>query len=77
LQGIAHTQSVVLENLAHLYTHPSIMDVKLGTVLAGPDATPEKQARMEAQAKNSTSWETGIRLTGSQVGHPSSPVISF
>ena len=67
--AIAHSQSVVLENLSHLYTHPSIMDVKLGTVLAGPDATPEKQARMEAQAKGSTSWEMGIRLTGCQVSH--------
>lgn len=63
----ADDQSVVLENLSHLYTHPSIMDVKLGTVLAGPDAPPEKQARMEAQAKGSTSWETGVRLTGCQV----------
>jgi 1D-myo-inositol-tetrakisphosphate 5-kinase/inositol-polyphosphate multikinase len=50
-----------------LYTHPSILDVKLGTILYAPDAKEEKKARMEKQAKTSTTWETGLRLTGCQV----------
>lgn len=58
---------MVLENLAHAYTHPSILDVKLGTVLYSPDASLEKRERMERASRGSTSWETGIRLTGCQV----------
>ena len=58
---------MVLENLAHLYTHPSILDVKLGRVLATDDAAPEKKARMDIQAKETTTWETGMRFTGCQV----------
>lgn len=58
---------MVLENLAYAYTHPNIMDVKLGTVLYAPDATDEKRRRMERQARETTTYETGIRLTGCQV----------
>jgi hypothetical protein len=58
---------VVLGNLAHAYTHPSILDVKLGTILYSPEATEEKRARMEKQARDSTTFETGLRLTGCQV----------
>ncbi|AAW47195.1 arginine metabolism transcriptional control protein, putative [Cryptococcus deneoformans JEC21] len=62
-------ESVVLENLAYAYTHPNIMDVKLGTVLYAPDATDEKRRRMERQARETTTYETGIRLTGCQTWH--------
>ena len=44
-----------------------MLDVKIGTVLYAEDATPEKKKRMEEQAKTTTTWETGIRLTGCQV----------
>ena len=60
-------QSVVLENLAHAYTRPSILDVKLGTVMYAPDASVEKRAKMEAKMREGTSLETGMRLTGCQV----------
>lgn len=43
------------------------MDVKLGTVLYAPYATDEKRQRMDRQAKETTTFETGIRLTGCQV----------
>ncbi|OBZ75958.1 hypothetical protein A0H81_04935 [Grifola frondosa] len=48
-------------------TLPNILDIKLGTVLYDQDATPEKRAHMEKQARETTSLETGIRLTGFQV----------
>lgn len=44
------------------------MDIKLGTTLYDDDASPEKVARMMETARNTTSLETGIRLTGFQVG---------
>lgn len=56
-----------MENLAHAFTRPSVLDVKIGTVLYSEDATEEKKKRMEEQAKTTTTWETGVRLTGCQV----------
>lgn len=63
----AITQSIVLENLAHLFARPNILDIKLGTVLYDDDASPEKKARMEKTARETTSLTTGVRLTGFQV----------
>jgi len=60
-------QSIVLENISLSFAKPAILDVKLGTVLAEETASEEKRARMEKTAKNTTSWETGVRLTGFQV----------
>lgn len=60
-------QRLVLENVAYGFVKPCILDVKLGTVLYDEDAPPEKQARMIKSAQNSTSGETGVRLTGFQV----------
>ncbi|KIJ63405.1 hypothetical protein HYDPIDRAFT_92519 [Hydnomerulius pinastri MD-312] len=61
------SQTLVLENLIHGYCKPCILDVKLGTVLYDEDATEEKKARMIKTANETTSFETGIRLTGFQV----------
>ncbi|KAK0455191.1 SAICAR synthase-like protein [Desarmillaria tabescens] len=60
-------ESLVLENLSHPFTRPNILDIKLGTVLYDEDALPEKVARMEKVARETTSFETGVRLTGFQV----------
>jgi len=46
---------------------PNILDVKLGTVLYDEDAPPEKREWMEKKARDTTSGEVGIRLTGFQV----------
>ena len=46
---------------------PNILDIKLGTVLYSHDACPEKVERMKKTAANTTSLETGVRLTGFQV----------
>ncbi|WWD15591.1 hypothetical protein CI109_100013 [Kwoniella shandongensis] len=70
-------ESVVIENLSYSFTHPNILDVKLGTVLYGPDASEEKRARMDKQGRETTTHETGVRLTGCQTWHaPSSSYIS-
>ncbi|KAK0492070.1 SAICAR synthase-like protein [Armillaria luteobubalina] len=59
--------SLVLENLSYPFIRPNILDIKLGTVLYGEDAPPDKVARMEKAARETTSLETGVRLTGFQV----------
>lgn len=61
------SQSVVLSNLSYPYTHPSILDIKLGTTLYDRDASEEKKQRMEKRARESTSFEMGLRMTGFQV----------
>ncbi|KAJ1561401.1 hypothetical protein HK405_004025 [Cladochytrium tenue] len=48
----------------------SVMDVKLGTRLYGVDASPEKRARMEEQARCTTSGETGLRICGMRIYDP-------
>lgn len=58
----------MLENLLHTFLKPNILDIKLGTVLHAPDASPEKVERMKKVAADTTSLETGVRLTGFQVG---------
>ncbi|KAI0034998.1 hypothetical protein K488DRAFT_44224 [Vararia minispora EC-137] len=60
-------ESLVLENLSHTFKKPNILDVKLGTILYDEDAAPEKRERMKKTARETTSSETGIRLTGFQV----------
>jgi len=60
--------SIVLENLSFPFLKPNIIDIKLGTVLYEETAPPEKVARMQKAAKDTTSFETGVRLTGFQVG---------
>ncbi|KAF8344128.1 uncharacterized protein EI90DRAFT_2900891 [Cantharellus anzutake] len=59
--------SLVLENVSHPFFKPNILDIKLGTVLYESDASPEKIERMTRTAKATTSFETGVRLTGFQV----------
>ncbi|KAH9842452.1 SAICAR synthase-like protein [Rhodofomes roseus] len=69
LEGVPESEkeSIVLENLAHTFAKPNILDIKLGTVLFDEDATQEKRERMERVAAETTSKETGMRLTGFQV----------
>ncbi|KAG8945042.1 hypothetical protein FRC03_001828 [Tulasnella sp. 419] len=57
----------VLENLSHKFKKPNILDIKLGTVLYDESANEEKRARMIKTAAETTSLETGVRLTGFQV----------
>ena len=66
LNGFRLTQSLVLENLSHRFSKPNILDIKLGTVLYDETASEDKVARMIKAAKDTTSFETGVRLTGFQ-----------
>lgn len=61
------SQSLVLQNLLYGYRKPCILDAKLGTVLYDEDASEEKKARMIRKAAETTSLQTGVRLTGFQV----------
>jgi 1D-myo-inositol-tetrakisphosphate 5-kinase/inositol-polyphosphate multikinase len=63
----AQAHHVVLKNLSHVFIRPNVIDVKLGTVLWDAHAIPEKRARMERAARETTSFATGIRLTGFKV----------
>ncbi|KAH7920680.1 SAICAR synthase-like protein [Leucogyrophana mollusca] len=63
----------LLENLTHGFIKPNILDVKLGTVFCDESAPPEKRARMELEARETTSAETGVRLTGFQVHSNGAP----
>ncbi|KAG6886361.1 hypothetical protein C0992_004389 [Termitomyces sp. T32_za158] len=65
--SVIPTSSIVLENISYPFLKPNILDVKLGTVLYDETAPPEKVERMIETAKNTTSLETGVRLTGFQV----------
>ncbi|KDQ34117.1 hypothetical protein PLEOSDRAFT_1032104 [Pleurotus ostreatus PC15] len=56
-----------IANLSHPFIKPNIIDIKLGTVLYDETASPDKVERMIKTAKDTTSLETGIRLTGFQV----------
>lgn len=63
-------QSLVLENISHRFLKPNILDIKLGTVLYDAydeNVAPEKVERMKKTARETTSEETGVRLTGFQV----------
>ncbi|KAI9604351.1 hypothetical protein H4Q26_003965 [Puccinia striiformis f. sp. tritici PST-130] len=67
--------SIVLENLTYqrptpkteLFSHPNVIDIKLGQRLYDDHATPEKQERMNKAALETTSAQWGVRLTGAQV----------
>ncbi|KAL7413772.1 hypothetical protein BDY24DRAFT_388111 [Mrakia frigida] len=71
-------EHIVITNLSHGFTRPCILDIKLGTVLYDiKTVTEDKKARMEKTARETTSLETGVRLTGFQNWDPStSSVIS-
>lgn len=75
---VVYLHSIVLENLSHKFSKPNVLDIKLGTILYDESASNEKRARMEKTARETTSLETGIRLTGFSVSsirlarHPAS-----
>jgi len=80
VEGIpeAEKELLVIENAAHGFLKPNIIDIKLGTVLYDEDASPAKKERMQNTARRSTSGETGIRLTGFQVfGNTTSQPVVF
>ncbi|KAG8737362.1 hypothetical protein FRC10_008277 [Ceratobasidium sp. 414] len=69
---VDEADSIVLENLSYRFRKPNILDIKLGTVLYDDTASEEKKARMIKTAKETTSLDTGVRLTGFSVFDPAS-----
>jgi len=65
--GATGTESLVLENMCQYFVRADVLDVKLGRVLWDESASEEKRVRMERRAMETTSWETGLRLTGFHV----------
>ena len=55
---------LVLENLYHGFSRPSIMDIKLGVVLFDESASSEKAARLQQVSKTTTSGSLGYRICG-------------
>ncbi|TFK46382.1 SAICAR synthase-like protein [Heliocybe sulcata] len=58
---------IVLENVSGNFAKPSIVDLKLGTILYDDSASPDKKERMIKTAAATTSLTTGVRVTGFQV----------
>ncbi|SHO77662.1 Similar to S.cerevisiae protein ARG82 (Inositol polyphosphate multikinase (IPMK)) [Malassezia sympodialis ATCC 42132] len=59
--------TLYLENLTAPFVRANVCDIKLGTVLydeTAPQVTPEKRAKMERKARETTSAEHGVRVTG-------------
>ena len=61
-----HT-NIVLSNIAYGFTHPCILDVKLGAQLWDEAASAEKRARLDAVSNSTTSGSLGFRVAGMRV----------
>lgn len=68
---IETNQAVVLENAAHGFVKPNILDVKLGVRLWADDAHQEKKIRFDKVTEETTHKELGFRIAGMRVwqGH--------
>ncbi|TVY62331.1 Inositol polyphosphate multikinase [Lachnellula suecica] len=68
---IVTDQAVVLENAAHGYVKPNILDVKLGVRLWADDAHPDKKTRFNKVTEETTHKDLGFRIAGMRVwqGH--------
>jgi 1D-myo-inositol-tetrakisphosphate 5-kinase/inositol-polyphosphate multikinase len=64
---IVTNTAIVLENAAHGYKHPNILDVKLGTRLWADDAPLKKRARFDQIALETTHGDLGFRIAGMRV----------
>ncbi|KAK4544392.1 hypothetical protein LTR36_004283 [Oleoguttula mirabilis] len=65
---VAAGTAIVLENLEHGFTHPNVLDLKLGSCLYDPTSTaPEKAARLDKVASETTSGSLNFRIAGMKV----------
>ncbi|RDL30762.1 Kinase [Venustampulla echinocandica] len=64
---IATKQAIVLENAAHGFVKPNIMDLKLGVRLWADDALQEKKARFDKLSDETTHKDLGFRIAGMRV----------
>lgn len=61
--------ALVMENAADGYKRPNILDVKLGARLWADDAPPEKRAKLDKVAGETTSKPLGFRIAGMRIWH--------
>ena len=59
--------AIVLENVAHGFTHPNILDVKLGARLWADDAPATKRQKLDDASRQTTSGTLGFRIAGMTV----------
>lgn len=64
---IVTNQAVVLENAAHGFVRPNILDVKLGVRLWADDAAEEKRIRFNKVTEETTHKDLGFRIAGMRV----------
>lgn len=56
--------AIVLENIAAGFSHPNILDVKLGSRLWANDAPESKRRKLDDSARETTSGTLGFRIAG-------------
>ena len=67
-EGQTDKQYIVLLNSYHGFTHPSILDIKLGAKLTDDEVTaPEKIARLQKVSDSTTSGSLNFRICGMKV----------
>jgi 1D-myo-inositol-tetrakisphosphate 5-kinase/inositol-polyphosphate multikinase len=59
--------AIVLENVAHGFIHPNILDVKLGARLWADDAPAAKRQKLDDASLQTTSGSLGFRIAGMAV----------
>jgi inositol-polyphosphate multikinase len=64
---ITTNQAIVLENAAHGFVKPNILDVKLGVRLWADDAAAEKKIRFDKVSAETTHKDLGFRIAGMRV----------
>jgi 1D-myo-inositol-tetrakisphosphate 5-kinase/inositol-polyphosphate multikinase len=66
----------VMENLLFGYTHPSIMDIKLGSVLHDENTPDEKRERLQEVSHTTTSGSLNYRICGMKMYNNHLPDLS-
>jgi 1D-myo-inositol-tetrakisphosphate 5-kinase/inositol-polyphosphate multikinase len=56
--------AIVLENVAHGFKHPNILDIKLGARLWADDAPAAKRQKLDDASQQTTSASLGFRIAG-------------